>query len=375
MKEVVFINGRFLAQPATGVQRYAMQTLLALDKLLDEKKLSSIEFILLIPPDARNIELRAIGIRSVGLPCLGSGHAWEQTCLAWYVGKGFLINFNYSGPVFKRRQLLTLHDATVLAVPEGFSLKYRILHQAIVYLTASKASILMTVSNFSSSEIARLFGVTRDILVGREGWEHALCQSPSIDVLNKYQVTPGEFLLTVGSVKPNKNLQVLIKAMELLGKDAPKLLIVGMKDERIFSSQLESTLSRVSYTGFIPDDEVFSLYQFAGWFVFPSIYEGFGLPAVESMANGCPVIAANASALPEVCGEAAVYFDPEDPEELAAIVKRTSLDANIRAEICKKFPTVLSYYSWEKNAEILFEAVLRHASPSPQAGATKEARQ
>jgi glycosyltransferase involved in cell wall biosynthesis len=354
----VVINGRFLAQVHTGVQRYALETLRALDALLVEQPrlAARLNFTLLLPPDAQQPQFAAIATQVVPGP---AGHLWEQFSLLRASRGTFLVNFNYSGPLLKREQLITIHDATVKAMPQAFSRSYRLVHNLMVALLGRSARALMTVSEFSRVELAQHFGLTRDdIIVGREGGEHAALPADDAAVLARYGLNSGAFVLGVGSVKPNKNYGLLGRAMRHLPDYPWPVAIAGAKDIGIFRDA-DAVPDGFRFLGFVPDQDLAALYRHAAWFVFPSLYEGFGLPAVEAMANGCPVLAARAASIPEVCGDAAVYFDPNDPASLAAALRRAAAEPALREQMVAAGRARLARYNWRANAQILLDELSR----------------
>ncbi len=350
----VVFNGRFLAQVRTGVQRYADETLLALDALLAEAPSlrESWHFELAVPDDARSLGLRYIEQTHLRGR---AGHLWEQRALGRHAAADYLVNFNYSGPLFKRRQLVTIHDATVRAMPQSFSRSYRWLHNAMVAVLGRSAHAVMTVSEFSRVELGQRFGLRRgDIIVGREGGEHAVHRVDDDAVLRKHGLHAGRYILGVGSVKPNKNYALLGRAMRLLPDYPWPVAIAGAKDIGIFTDAA-ALPDGFAFLGFVPDDELSALYRHAAWFVLPSLYEGFGLPAVEAMAHDCPVLAARAASIPEVCADAALYFDAHDPASLAAALRRAAEDQPLRARLAAAGRERLRTYNWRANAQILLD--------------------
>jgi glycosyltransferase involved in cell wall biosynthesis len=351
-KTKVFINGRFAAQAQTGVQRYALESLKALDELLAQNPLigQHIELVLALPKAAQVNGLKHIATLHIpGKPT----HFWEQTALLWAARGSLLLNFNYSGPVLKRHQIITIHDATVCAFPQSFSRAYRLVHHVLIALLKKRVARIMTISSFSKSELNRYFGIQHAV-VGTEGWQHSVSQGDSAGVMRKYGLEPGRYLFAAGSLKPNKNFSLIAKAFELLPGYPLKLAIAGAQDISIFSQhRVLNNPMQVQTLGYVPEADLAHLYRNAAWFVFPSLYEGFGLPAIEAMANGCPVIAARAASIPEVCGDAALYFDPYDARSLANILQKIIEQPTLRDDILARVPSRLEQYSWQRNAEII----------------------
>jgi len=349
----VVFNGRFLTQRGTGVQRYARESLLALDALLPRLADAGIEFVLAVPADAVCPPLRHISI--VKLSGL-RGHLWEQVLLPLYARSDLLVNFNYSGPVAKRRQLITVHDATVRAMPECFSLRYRLVQNAVIAMLQARVAGLMTVSAFSARELAERYSITRRIAVGREGWSHALATGDTAAVVARYGLESGKYLLLVGSLKPNKNIGVVARALA----QAPvpwTVAVAGASDGRVFRDARQPD-EQLKMLGYVPDEDLGALYANAAWLLFPSLYEGFGLPALEAMANGCPVIAADAGSLPEVCADAALYFNPRDAGALAALLAGPARDPALREGLRRAAVRRLAHYTWTANAQIVLGEIL-----------------
>jgi glycosyltransferase involved in cell wall biosynthesis len=348
----VVINGRFLAQQNTGVQRYARETLLALDALLPDLQ-PPIDFVLCVPRGASELPLRHIRLKR--LPWL-SGHAWEQVTLALFARRDLLLNLSYSGPVLKKNQVITVHDATVHAMPGCFSTPYRLVHRALLPLLRNRVACVMTVSEFSALEIRHRYCIDNRIVVGREGWSHSLSRGNESAVLEKYGLASGRYLLLVGSVKPNKNLDVVARALATMPQLPWTVVVAGSANARLFRD-VPLRGDRMKFLGFVADEDLGTLYKHAAWFLFPSLYEGFGLPALEAMANGCPVIAADAGSLPEVCGDAALYFEATDARALAALLQSLVGREDIRDRVRSNARPRLERYTWTANARILLDEV------------------
>ena len=158
----------------------------------------------------------------------------------------------------------------------------------------------------------------------------------------------------VGAAYPHKNLDNLLKAWEIFDRDygeAYQLVLVGKED--YFYNNLKSKIinhKSIIYLGFVPDDELVELYSTASLYVFPSKYEGFGLPPLEAQSFGVPVVSSNASCLPEVLGESALYFDPDSAEQMAEVIYRGLTDENVRLELKQNAQENLQRFSWSKLA-------------------------
>lgn len=350
----VVLNGRFLTQPNTGVQRYARETVLALDALLQQSPAAAqLEFVLCVPRQAQPIALQCIRVQV--LPAL-SGHAWEQVTLPLFARGDLLVGFSYSGPLIKRHQIITVHDATVDAVPACFSAKYRAVHNTLLAALVNRVASVMTVSQFSAREIRARYRIRTRIVVGREGWSHCVAQGDETAVLARHGLQAGQYLLLVGSIKPNKNLDVVGRALAAKPALPWTVAVVGARDARIFKDGARPP-DNLHYLGFVADAELGVLYKHAAWFLFPSIYEGFGLPALEAMANGCPVLAARAASLPEVCADAAIYFDPHDGQALASLLESLPGRLGERNQLIERAALRLAHYTWSANASILLEEI------------------
>jgi glycosyltransferase involved in cell wall biosynthesis len=363
MRRIV-VNGRFFSQQRTGVQRYGVETLRALDRLLTQRPqyLQRTAWQLAVPHDAddlpllENFEIRVLQFLR--------GHLWEQISLAAFARDAFVINANYSAPLLKRAQVITVHDASVRAHPQTFSLRYRLLNNLLMSVLAPRVNTVMTVSRFSADELRIHFGLARnDVIVGHSGWEHVVDALPADEneVLRRHGLVHGEYLLAVGSLKANKNFGLIPRALQLLGgAQRWPVAVAGSLDARVYQSVEVPPEGAMRMLGFVPDDELNVLYKHAAWFIFPSVYEGFGLPPLEAMANGCPVLAARAASIPEIYGDAVLYFDPHDAESLAAVLRDVMRPdaAVLREDLRLRANRCLAMQRWAANAEILLDRLI-----------------
>lgn len=357
--DTVFINGRFLTQPLSGVQRYAEEVVRALDALVGEGALP-LRYVLLTPPGARDPGLRHIAVREHGRH---HGHLWDQLDFARAACRGVALCLAMTGPVALRRQVVVIHDAAVQRHPEHFSKAYVAAHGLLDRLLARRA-VVATVSEFSRTELAEVLPVAaRDIVVAPNGAEH-LTITPDHDVVARLGLRPGGYFLTLGNLTKNKNLGVAVRAMARLAPGSTKLVAVGRMERSVFGSAgLPEPSADVLLPGRLDDAEVAGLMQHARALVFPSIYEGFGIPPLEAFANGCPVLASTAPAVREVCGPAADYFASHDDAALAGLMQMAmDDDGALRAARVAMGHQRVALYSWRASATILADTCARLAA-------------
>lgn len=344
----IYINGRFLTQSRTGVQRYCRQVVTAIDLALQQRdcpvSLREYRWFLVAPPGTVcDLDLKQIQFKEVGK---GGGHLWEQVHLLRHSRNGLLLSLGNSGPVLHRHQIVVVHDAAIFFAPDGFAWRYRMLHSWLGRALSRTAQIA-TVSEFSRKELARAFHMpAADILITANGADHTATISPDRSVLERLQVTPGRYFVTLGLSTANKNIALAIEAHRLLGRPGTHLVVAGEGSARVAGSQRLKSDSGVLITGRLSDEELAALMRCAAAFVFPSRYEGFGIPPLEAMAQGCPVLASTAPAVVEVCGGAALHFDPDDAQGLAALMKRVLDEPALAQDLRNRGKSRPGKYRW-----------------------------
>lgn len=361
MQSHIFINGRFAAQALTGVQRTAWAQVRALDELLDASDAPN--WTLLCPRGVELPVLRTIQVRHVGIAGLPL-HAWEQLTLPWAARGGLLLNLAGGAPWLARRQACLLHDAAVFDVPEAYSRSFRVWYRALFRHLAKRARPLFTVSRFSQDRLAQVLRVPPSRLqVLSNAGEHITRTPADTGLLARHGLQRGRFLLTVASESPAKNTALLVRALASVPtQPAPRLVWVGRRNRRVFATTAHAADGdQVLRLSDVDDAGLRALYESALLLAVPSRYEGFGLPALEAMACGCPVLAARAGALPEVCGDAAAYFDAEQPDELAALLEAALADPGWLDRLRQAGPVRARQFSWSASAGQLRAALLAGA--------------
>jgi glycosyltransferase involved in cell wall biosynthesis len=230
----------------------------------------------------------------------------------------------------------------------------------LVSAIAARAPRSLAVSHFSAREAAECFGAPAERLrITTEGWQHLQRVSADERVLDRHGLRGVPFALAVSSPTPSKNFAAIASAVELLGADAPRCVVVGAADDAVFRSadQGDDRADPLLRVGYVSDAELKALYQHAACFVFPSFYEGFGIPPLEAMACGCPVLASTAPAVREVCGDAAAYFDPARPNQLAERLRAVLADPALRDDMRRAGLERVTAYSWQRAASLSLSAI------------------
>jgi glycosyltransferase involved in cell wall biosynthesis len=354
----VALNGRFLFQRVTGVQRHARELVRALDSLLDgdPEARRRLELSLFVPPGGElELQLSRIKVRRVGQLL---GQPWEQLELPVYTRGQLLVNLANTAPAFLRQQLVTIHDASVFAVPEAYSRPFRRWYQWLLPRLARRARQVLTDSEFSRSELVRWLGVAAaKVRVVPCGHEHILRTTPDPSVLPRHGLGARPYVLAVSSLSRHKNLEAVAEAVRLLEPARWDYVLAGPSNPRVFGASAVDAPGRVVHLGYVSDGELRALYERAACLVYPSRYEGFGIPPLEAMACGCPVIASRTTALPEVCGDAALYVDPDDPRQLAAAIRRVLCEDGMGDDLRRRGQQRAERWTWSRSAAETLAAV------------------
>jgi glycosyltransferase involved in cell wall biosynthesis len=346
------INGRFLTRSPTGVDRFAIQMIKALDQ--DRSTLGSRVGVpsgsqLFDPEFAAHHRVDAVGRRQ--------GHAWEQIDLPRAAGDQALINLCNTAPLLRENQLVVIHDLGTVANASNYSVGFRSWYRLMHGSVMRRARVVATVSRFSADELSGHYGRrSRGIEVIHEAGEHIHDHPAETGILDRLELQGRRFVLAVGSTSPNKNFSAVLQAVRLL--DDPDLLVVtaGGADARVFSSTFFDD-PRLRVAGYVTDGELRALYENASCFAFPSYYEGFGLPPLEAMCCGCPVIVSDRASLPEVCGDAALYCKAEDPATLATALRGLLASPSHQEDMREAGLARSAKFSWAKAASQFEEIV------------------
>ena len=347
MHRKLYVNGRFLSQPLSGVQRFATEMTMALGRVCPEA--TALHPTLLIPSKVDK-PTYPMSSMTVGR-C--TGQAWEQLELPLYARDGILINLGNTGPIIARSQIIVVHDAGVFSSPEAYSWKFRLWYKSLQHAHALRGTLFVTVSEFSKRELATYLNVQEGLIrVIPEGADHMHRLSEDYNILHQHGLTPGRFVLAVGNLAAHKNLSALGTTAQMLATHGMTLAITGGLDHGVFRSGTALPWP-ATYVGRVSDSQLKALYRSAACFVFPSLYEGFGLPAIEAMACHCPVIAADIPSLREVCGAAALYAKPTKPDDIAAQIALMIENDSLQQEMRERAAHRAQSFTWNAAASAL----------------------
>jgi glycosyltransferase involved in cell wall biosynthesis len=273
-------------------------------------------------------------------------------------------------PLTPCRAVVTIHDCIHLRFPQYLPNRAALTYaRAQMGAAARRSDRILTVSEASKRDILEFFQVPAEkiTVIYNAIDEHFQTAPPAEDVqrvAERYQLD-GDFVLYVGNVKPHKNLERLLDAFTRVrqaGLDQLKLVIIG--DEISKYAALRRAVHRhnlhkfVRFLGFLPDQTLAIVYRLAAVFVFPSLYEGFGLPPLEAMASGTPVVTSNVSSLPEVVGDAALLVDPTDTQAIADAMQRVLTDPVLRADLSARGLARARVFSWQAAARQIHDIYL-----------------
>jgi glycosyltransferase involved in cell wall biosynthesis len=353
----IAINGRFLTQRASGVQRFAIEAVKAIDTLLERDYAALKGRVELVAPrKARDFPLKNISLRRAGF---FSGYPWEQFEFPLHAAGRLLLNLCMLGPLITRHQIVVVHDATARALPHNFSARFRAAYGFLVPRLCQRADLIMTVSEFSRQEIGKWYGATVDAMpICCEGGDHIKATPADATVIDRLGLAGRPFFLGVGVDSANKNIKTVIAAFQRAKLPNAMLVLTGSKDDRVFGGFNLAGSEDVRLTGFVSDQELRALYERAIALVFPSFYEGFGLPPLEAMTCGCPVIASEQPALKEVCGDAALRCSADDTARIAAHMQALQSDAALRTRLAAAGRERAGRFTWDSTARCLLDHCL-----------------
>lgn len=328
MRREVVVNGRFLSRQVTGVERYAGEILSVI---------------------GNRCRLEKTGVNGF------AGHAWEQLMLpSRLTSKSILWSPANTGPLIVANQALTIHDLSPLEHPEWFQKSFAAWYGLFLPILVRRMKVVFTPSEHVKQKVEQRFGI-QSVIVTPNGVDPSRFHPGARPDTFTF---PERYILFVGSVQPRKNLQALLGAWHTIKDSFQDLwLLVAGDIGTVFNNIKFIADERVRFLGYVSDSELPGLYAKATLFVLPSLDEGFGLPALEAMACGTPVLVSNRGALPEMVGDAGLIFDLSTPESLTNALRNCLSDQNLRVRLCENGFTRAKAFSWQRTAELIWNTL------------------
>lgn len=334
---MIIVNARFLTQRVTGVQRFAIEISKVLHTLDDE-------IVFVAPHNIIDNDLA----KELGAVIIGKskGSVWEQIDLRFYLrskGNPLVVSFCNTGLLFYLNQIVTIHDMSYKVNPKWFPRTFYLWYNFLIPHIAKRSLRLFTVSNSSKKDILKYLNIRQEKI-------RVIYNSSNLNTNNNFeQIEPDSYLLTVSSLDPRKNLNNLLKAYGGIDKKV-NLVIVGLKKDNF---ELDKALlsERIIMKNYVSDDELASLMRYAEAFVYLSFYEGFGLPPLEAMSMGCPVIVSDIPAHKEVCGDAALYANPQDVKDIKDKIVNLLNSDKLKTELILAGKKNIKRFNWFESGQ------------------------
>jgi glycosyltransferase involved in cell wall biosynthesis len=369
------VEGRTLQGRRYGVARYLTNLLRELVGIDEEN-----EYLVYLSEPIEPLEFSADNLSTTVLSGRGPSLAWRHLLLPRRMRRDEIdLHFSpaYFLPLIKVcPSIVVVHDLTFKVHPEWFARDWRMRFDELFWREVRKADRILTVSEHSKKDIVRFLGVepgrVTAIPEAADGRFRKLEDERLLAAVREKYGLPERFVLTVGAIHTRRNLERLIEALALAREQAGVeafLMIIGTPAE--FSPPVDipgtaercGLADRVLHVEYVSEEDLLLLYNASGLFAYPSIYEGFGLPVIEAMACGVPVVCSDVTSIPEVAGDAALYFDPEKTEEIAEAISLALTDAAVRKRLESAGPERASLFSWKRTAretlEVFNEVVRR----------------
>lgn len=257
------------------------------------------------------------------------------------------------------KQIITIHDILPLKYPKQYRLQYYYF-KYILPILIKKSKKIVTVSKNTQKELSSNYHISEgkiDVIYNSFDKEH-FYKVKSIDFKEEF----GDYLLFIGASFPHKNLERAIRAFISSNIESKyKLIVVGGREDyknQVIQQFSKKELSNILFINYVSYEKLPILYSNAKALIYPSLYEGFGIPPLEAMACGCPVIASNTSSIPEVCDDAANYFNPENISEISNAIRTVLNDNSLREILIKKGYKRIKHFSWKDSAKKLLDILI-----------------
>jgi len=355
VKKIAF-NGKFLTASPTGVHRVAEELIQAFDRYLIENNISGLDAAVQAPTTRkREPLLQRVRIEPVGLLSgLLKEIPWEQLTLPLFSRNSTLISLCNLGPGLHFDAITMIHDAQVHETPQSYSRGFRLWYKFLQPLLGRFNRQILTVSDYSKGQLVK-HGVApaHKITVVHNGCDHILRVTPAQGYVEILNLRPHRYVLALASIQAHKNIRLLLKAFSDARLSDMTLVLFGSDTRERFEAQGLEVPDNVRFVGRISDEQLVALMQEACAFACPSTTEGFGLPPLEAMLVGCPAIVAPCGALPEVCGDAALFAGPDDVAGWVSHIRNLADDRSLREGLVEHGRRHAAAFTWDEAAKKL----------------------
>lgn len=346
---LIYVNVKVMRYHLTGVQRYCTEILRSVSNNLLISKIQ--------PP--------------FWLSQSVSGHIWEQVVLPYCIKGKLLFSPSNTGPILVKNQVVTIHDVVSLDHPEWLNPRFATWYQFLLPKLAKQVKKIITISEFSKKRIIHHIKIPENkIVVIPNGVNENFTPRNSCEITEVKKILnipEGQYILYLGSLEPRKNLQRVVMAWNKIQDDFPKdtyLVIAGARGRKqVFQSiDIPDNTKNVMFLGHIPDQYLPALYSGALYFIYVSIYEGFGLPVLEAMACGTPVLASNTTSIPEVVGNSAFLVNPLSVDEIAEAMLVLQESESLRQQLKISGLERVKSYNWKETSRQTWNLLLREVA-------------
>ena len=333
----IYINGYFLTQSINGVQRFANNILLNLDKLITNYK--NIKIICLVPKSIdivfTSIELKVIQSKIKFLNNKQS--TWEQIILPFHCDNGLLINLCNFAPLLKKNQLVVIHDVIPFRFPKTVSFLWGSFYRIMTHTFMRRVKSIATVSHFSATELQKITKINRKIIILGNSGEHIKKFNTDVNILKNFNLIPNSYIFIASSQAhmPHKNIQIINL---IASKINMPMVITGYGNN----------INNIKQIGRVDDTTLATLYKYAKCIIYPSLYEGFGIPILESLELNNIVIASDIEVFKEIGQDCIIYCNTTSKDELIKTINKVITNNNIKIELLKNKEIITNKYTWLK---------------------------
>jgi glycosyltransferase involved in cell wall biosynthesis len=361
MQGNIVINGKFLSAKMTGVHRTAFG-------LVDQLICHQAEVTDLFGRPASIAAPHTVALAdhlprmAIDRKSVLTGQLWEQLELPVKARGKLLLNFCNLAPVFSPTSITMIHDTQVFTSPTSYTPAFGHFYRTVQPMIGARAVRILTVSRFSAEQLVRWKVASADrIRVIHNGVDHAVQTAGDPAILDKLGLGTARYVLALSSVQAHKNLKVLLEAFASERLAGLRLVLFGAEGRPAAIAAGLTVPPNVVFAGRVSDGELRALTENALCYAMPSRTEGFGLPPLEAMLSGCPAVVSTGGALPEVCGDAALYADTDRPAEWIGAIRAVADDAELRARHAALGRLQAAHFTWARAGESLMD-VLREVA-------------